>query len=68
MFEDDGDRRYDVVRNEEEQYALWPSGRELPTGWQRVGEPSGSKAECLALIDGLWHDLRPKSVGERIGR
>ena len=29
MFEDDDKRRYDVVRNEEEQYSIWPVDRPL---------------------------------------
>jgi MbtH protein len=68
MFEDDGDRRYDVVRNCEEQYSLWPTGRALPIGWERAGTAPGSKPECLALIGELWLDLRPKSVRERGAR
>lgn len=68
MFEDDGDRLYDVVRNSEEQYSLWPTGRALPTGWERIGTTPGRKHEGLALIDELWRDLRPKSVRERAAR
>ncbi|MDX2733441.1 MULTISPECIES: MbtH family protein [unclassified Streptomyces] len=64
MFEDNDGRTYEVVRNSEEQYSVWPAGRALPAGWERVGG-SGSKADCLTLIDGLWSDLRPKSVRER---
>ncbi|MFJ6618137.1 MbtH family protein [Kitasatospora sp. NPDC091335] len=64
MFEDDDDRTYQVVRNTEEQYSIWPAGRALPAGWERTGG-GGSKADCLTLIDGLWRDLRPRSVRER---
>ncbi|MFJ8623898.1 MbtH family protein [Kitasatospora sp. NPDC093550] len=67
MFEDDDDRAYRVVRNAEEQYSLWPAGRELPPGWAGEGT-TGSRAECLARIGGLWADLRPLSVRERAGR
>ncbi len=67
MFEDDDDREYQVVRNTEGQYSLWPAGRELPPGW--AGEDAkGSRAECLARIGELWSDLRPLSVRERAGR
>ncbi|MER7847752.1 MbtH family protein [Kitasatospora sp. NPDC096077] len=64
MFEDDDDRTYEVVRNTEEQYSVWPDGRALPAGWERTGG-RGGKAHCLALIDGLWTDLRPRSTRER---
>lgn len=66
MFEDDDDRRYDVVRNEEEQYSIWPVDRPLPGGWEKVGK-TGTKAECLAYVDEVWTDLRPKSLREAMG-
>ncbi|WP_327070443.1 MbtH family NRPS accessory protein [Kitasatospora sp. NBC_01250] len=61
MFEDGDDRQYLVVRNHEEQYSLWPEGRELPAGWQGVGV-TGDKAACLARIKEIWTDLRPLSL------
>ncbi|MDH6133737.1 MbtH protein [Kitasatospora sp. MAA4] len=67
MFENDGDRQYDVVRNAEDQYSLWPTGRTLAPGWEREGS-TGSTAECLARIEVLWTDLRPLSVRERAAR
>ncbi|MEV0586297.1 MbtH family protein [Nonomuraea sp. NPDC050310] len=60
MF-DDGD--FHVVRNDEEQYSIWPAGRDLPAGW-RVAGPTGPKQECLAYIDETWTDLRPLSLRE----
>jgi uncharacterized protein YbdZ (MbtH family) len=35
MFDDD--RHYDVVRNDEDQYSIWPTGLTIPAGWQAVG-------------------------------
>ncbi|WP_035795278.1 MbtH family protein [Kitasatospora mediocidica] len=61
MFEDGDDRQYLVVRNHEEQYSVWPEGRELPAGWEGVGV-SGDKAACLAHIKEVWTDLRPLSL------
>jgi len=29
---------YEVVMNHEEQYSIWPSGKELPLGWKAVGK------------------------------
>jgi MbtH protein len=52
---------YTVVRNEEEQYSIWPVGRELPRGWQEVGR-RGPKADCLEYIETVWTDMRPRSV------
>ncbi|MER6826738.1 MbtH family protein [Streptosporangium sp. NPDC000563] len=50
-----------VVVNHEEQYSIWPDGRDLPDGWREEGV-SGSKEECLAHIDRVWTDLRPLSA------
>ncbi|MFC0105361.1 MbtH family protein [Kibdelosporangium aridum] len=50
-----------VVINHEEQYSIWPEGREIPNGWREAGV-SGSKSDCLAHIAGVWTDLRPLSV------
>lgn len=61
MFEDDTSRIYDVVRNAEDQYSVWPSDRRLPPGWTQVGV-SGVKRECLAHIKALWTDQSPKSL------
>ncbi|MEU5783372.1 MbtH family protein [Micromonospora lupini] len=61
MFEDDDARDYQVVINDEEQYSIWPVGRELPPGWRAQG-PAGTKAICLSHIDELWVDMRPRSL------
>ena len=61
MFEDNTDRQYCVVRNDEEQYSIWPTARELPAGWAAQGI-TGTKAECLAFIERTWTDLRPLSA------
>jgi MbtH protein len=65
MSDDDDDRRYHVVINDEEQHSIWFVGREIPAGWREVGK-SGSRRECLAYIDTVWKDIRPKSVRDRL--
>lgn len=52
---------YQVVVNEEEQYSIWPTGRELPAGWSAVGT-TGTKETCLEHIRSVWVDMRPRSV------
>lgn len=65
---DDG---YVVVTNSEEQYSIWPQGRELQAGWRETGE-QGSKEACLAHIDQVWTDMRPltlrREMADRTGR
>jgi MbtH protein len=52
-----------VVVNDEEQYSVWPADRPLPAGWRSTGF-AGERAECLAHIDTVWTDMRPRSVRE----
>jgi len=55
--------RYTVVINDEEQYSIWEADRPPPAGWHEVGV-SGQKDECLAHIDRVWTDMRPRSLRE----
>jgi uncharacterized protein YbdZ (MbtH family) len=59
--------RYVVVINHEDQYSIWPEGREIPAGWRATGM-AGVKAECLAHIDEVWTDMRPRSLREHMER
>lgn len=59
------DPHYDVVINDEEQYSIWPTGRELPLGWRAVGV-TGTKQDCLAHIDKVWTDMRPLSLRRQL--
>jgi uncharacterized protein YbdZ (MbtH family) len=52
---------YLVVRNDEDQYSIWFADRELPAGWHDEGV-RGSRDDCLAHIDRVWTDMRPRSV------
>lgn len=61
LTEPDNEITYDVVVNHEEQYSIWPIGRELPLGWHTVGQ-TGPKAACLDYIDNVWTDMRPLSL------
>jgi MbtH protein len=55
---------YKVVVNHEEQYSIWPADRPNPAGWHDAGK-SGTKAECLAHIEQVWTDMRPKSLRDK---
>ncbi|MEV4050067.1 MbtH family NRPS accessory protein [Amycolatopsis sp. NPDC049688] len=61
MSDDEDTREYAVVINHEEQYSIWPAGRELPSGWTEVGV-RGPKRDCLDHIERVWTDMRPKSL------
>jgi MbtH protein len=62
--EDEDLALYKVVVNHEEQYSIWPIGRDPPFGWQVV-DKSGQKAECLEYIKTVWVDMRPLSLRRR---
>ena len=63
---DDPTDYYCVLRNDEEQYSIWPKSRSVPAGWEPVGHPA-SKAECLQRIEELWTDMRPASLRRELG-
>jgi MbtH protein len=58
---------YVVVRNDEDQYALWPAGPPLPAGWHEVGV-SGPAEACVAHVERVWTDMRPASLRRLDGR
>jgi MbtH protein len=52
--------QYEVVVNDEEQYSIWPVGRDLPPGWRPIGF-RGTKEQALTKIKEIWTDMRPHS-------
>jgi MbtH protein len=58
---DDEEGEFCVLINEEGQYSLWPTFKEVPDGWTTVG-PRGARAECLTYIEEHWTDMRPRSL------
>jgi MbtH protein len=56
---------YVVVVNHEEQYSIWPTHLDMPSGWSDAGK-RGSKAECLAHVERVWTDMRPRSLRLRM--
>jgi MbtH protein len=61
MAQDEDDREYRVLVNEEEQYSLWFASHEIPKGWRDTGK-AGKKADCLAYVKEVWTDMRPLSL------
>jgi uncharacterized protein YbdZ (MbtH family)/MFS family permease len=61
----DDDARYEVLRNDEDQYSLWLAGHDVPDGWHRVGK-EGTRDECSAYVDEVWTDMRPRSLREQM--
>jgi MbtH protein len=61
----DTSNTYKVVVNDEEQYSIWFADREPPAGWNLAGK-EGPKEECLAYIEEVWTDMRPKSLRQQM--
>lgn len=59
--EEDASLLYKVVVNHEEQYSIWPLGREDAPGWDSAGK-EGTKSDCLDYIEEVWIDMRPLSL------
>jgi MbtH protein len=55
------EQTFQVVLNDEEQYSIWADGQEPPAGWRPAGF-TGSREDCLAHVDRVWTDMRPKSL------
>jgi MbtH protein len=54
---------YRVVVNDEEQYSIWPQHKRDAPGWRDAGFV-GTREDCLAHIEHVWRDLRPRSLRE----
>lgn len=63
--EEEDNRVYIVVVNQEEQYSIWLSDKELPLGWTKTGF-KGTKTECLNNIEEVWKDMRPLSLRKKM--
>ena len=59
------EKKYKVVINHEEQYSLWPDGKDNPLGWNNAGF-SGLEQECLDYIHMVWKDMRPLSLRKKM--
>jgi uncharacterized protein YbdZ (MbtH family) len=52
---------YVVVKNQEDQFALWQADLPIPAGWTVQFGPAG-REPCLAEIEQVWTDMTPRSV------
>jgi MbtH protein len=58
---------YLVLVNDEGQYSLWPTFRDIPAGWTQTG-PKGKRRECLDWVEANWTDMRPRSLVEAMNK
>jgi len=59
--EEEDDRTYVVVINDEEQHSIWLKEKDIPPGWRLAGF-EGRKTDCLDHIEKVWTDMRPLSL------
>lgn len=65
MSIDNPNTEFTVVINNQEQYSIWPTYHQVPTGWREVGIV-GNKENCLEYINKTWTDMRPKSLRDAL--
>jgi MbtH protein len=58
---DEGD--YVVAISEDGRHSIWPAFKPLPWGWSPEGF-QGPRDACLAHIDKVWTELRPRPARE----
>ena len=58
---------YRVVINHEEQYSVWPTELDLPTGWKAI-RAKGAQAKCTDYIREVWTDMRPLSLRKSVAQ
>jgi MbtH protein len=58
---DDEDASFHVLRNDEEQFSLWPAALPVPAGWSVVLGDRG-RAECVRYVEMHWTDMRPRGL------
>lgn len=63
--EEEDERQYRVVLNDEEQYSIYLADRPLPNGWRPEGKVGG-REECLQYIEEVWIDMRPASLRDPV--
>jgi uncharacterized protein YbdZ (MbtH family) len=63
--QEDDDRLYVVLVNNEEQHCLWLSHKEIPAGWRLVHGP-GPKVACREFVEQSWKDMTPLSLRRKV--
>ena len=58
---DHAEDSYLVLRNDEDQYSLWPALVDVPARWH-VALSVTTRQDCLTFIEQNWVDMRPRSL------
>lgn len=58
---EENDGSYRVLRNDEQQFSLWPTSVDVPAGWE-VALNEANRQDCLAYVEENWTDMRPASL------
>lgn len=54
-------KQFNVLKNNEGQYSIWPEDKKVPQGWIKE-KTFMSKNECLMYVNQVWTDMRPLSL------
>jgi MbtH protein len=64
---DDQSGEFGVLINDEGQYSLWPTFRDVPKGWRLVHGPT-DRISCVDFVEANWTDMRPRSLTSSMQR
>ncbi|MDG5807981.1 MbtH family NRPS accessory protein [Streptomyces ossamyceticus] len=53
--------QFQVLVNNERQYAIHPARLSPPAGWRAAGF-TGTETACMEFVDEVWTDMRPQSL------
>jgi MbtH protein len=65
--EQDDNKTYIVLVNDEEQYSFWLKDLPIPAGWRHTGQ-EGTKQQCGEYVQKVWTDMRPLSLRKKMGQ
>lgn len=58
---------YHVITNYQKRYFIWPAEKDIPHGWEKIGQ-CGTRRECLRYILDVWKSLHRPTLHELFER
>ena len=56
---------YNVVRNKEGLFAVWPANQPIPTNWSATGK-SGTSQVCITYLKEVWPEFDVNVLRKRM--
>lgn len=49
---------FNVLKNQQGEYSLWPESYAIPAGWNIQFGPE-TRAQCIQYVETHWHSINP---------